>query len=232
MDELLFKLTDALGASAALALGAAFLWGVLSVLLSPCHLGMIPLIPGFVGTGADARKPGRAARLSFAFAGGMLLAIAVLGAIVVAAGHAVQGLGAVTNYVIAAIFVAAGLYLLGLVPLPLRGLSLSRKPRKGAIAAALLGVVFGVGLSPCTFAFLAPILGVTFGSAASRPLFGMALFLAFGVGHCGVIGLAGSSAELVQRYLNWNESSKALTAVKSICGVLVLLSAGLLVYRA
>ena len=31
-------LTDAMSGTPALALGAAFLWGVLSIVLSPCHL--------------------------------------------------------------------------------------------------------------------------------------------------------------------------------------------------
>jgi len=232
MNDFLFRLTDALGASPAMAIGAAVAWGVASVLLSPCHLGTIPLVIGFVGAGAGTSK-GRAAALSFSFAGGMLLAIAVLGGIVATAGWAVRGFGAATNYIIAAIFVLAGLNLVGILPMPLAGLTPNAGKGKGFLAAAILGLVFGVGLSPCTFAFLAPVLGVAFGSGATvGPFFGMALLLAFGAGHCGVIGLAGSSVGLVQRYLDWNEKSKALVAVKAVCGVLVLISAGVLVYTA
>ncbi len=233
MDRLIFWVTDGLSASLLVALGAAALWGVFSVLLSPCHLGTIPLIVGMVGSpGTGTGGRGRGAVLSFSFAGGMLVAIAVLGVVVSAAGLAVARLSAITNYVIAAIFLAAGLHLLGVIPLPLPSLSLKGGKRKGALAAVGIGLVFGIGLSPCTFAFLAPILGVTFTGAATNPLRGFALLLAFGVGHCGVIGLAGSSTEFVQRYLDWNESSKALTILKGVCGVLVLLAAGVLVYTA
>lgn len=230
MDDLLFRLTDALSASPAIALAAALAWGVLSVLLSPCHLGTLPLVVGFVGGGKTTQ--GRAAALSFSFAGGMLVAIALVGGLIAWAGWAVQGFGAATNYIIAAIFLLAGLYLLDLLPLPLSGLAIRGGGRKGALAAATLGLVFGIGLSPCTFAFIAPILGVTFGSATTNPVFGAALFLAFGLGHCGVIGAAGSSAGLVQRYLDWNEQSKAMTWVKKGCGVLVLAAAALLIYTA
>lgn len=172
--------------------------------------------------------------LSFAFAGGMLLAIGILAASVIAtAGFAVAGLSAVTNYVIAAIFLVAGLHLIGIMGLPLRSFSLKAGKRKGVGAAIGIGLVFGIGLSPCTFAFLAPIIGVAFAGAAKSPLRGFALFLAFGLGHCGVIGLAGSSTELVQRYLDWNERSRALKrSLKITCGVLVLLAAGVLVYTA
>jgi cytochrome c-type biogenesis protein len=233
MGNLLFWVNDGLSASLAVALAAALTWGVFSVLLSPCHLGTIPLIIGMVGSsvrGSGGR--GRGALLSFSFAGGMLVAIAVLGALVATAGYAVQGFGAVTNYIIAAIFIAAGLHLLGILPIPLPSLTPKTGKRKGVWAAVVIGFVFGLGLSPCTFAFIAPILGVTFGAAAANPLRGIGLFLAFGLGHCGVIGLAGSSTEFVQRYLDWNEQSKALTALKTICGVLVLVAAGVLIYTA
>jgi len=231
----MFWVTDALGASIFVGLAAAFMWGIFSVLLSPCHLGTIPLIVGVIGaTGAqadDKARRGRGALLAFSFAGGMLVAIAVLGGVVATAGFAMQRFSAITNYVIAAIFVAAGLNLLGVLPLPLPSLNIEYGSRKGVLAALLVGFVFGLGLSPCTFAFLAPIIGVTFGSAATSPVRGIALLLTFGVGHCAVIGFAGSSTELVQRYLDWNEKSKSLVTLKAVCGVLVLVAAGLLIYR-
>jgi len=232
MDRVVFAVTDALSSSLFIALAAALVWGVFSVLLSPCHLGTIPLIVGMVGSTRGAGGRGRGALLSFSFAGGMLVAIAVLGAIVATAGFAVQGYTAVTNYVIAAIFLAAGLNLVGLLPLPLPSLSVKGGTRKGVLAAAGIGLVFGIGLSPCTFAFLAPILGMTFGSAATSPLRGFSLLLVFGLGHCGVIGAAGSSTAFVQRYLDWNESSKTLAGLKIVCGVLVLFAAGVLIYTA
>lgn len=227
MNELMFALSDAIQGSPAVALSAALAWGVLSVLLSPCHLGTIPLVVAYVGSGS-ATSRGRSAALAWAFAGGMLLAIGVAGALAGLAGQALSGFGAATNYLIAAVFLLAALNLFGIVPLPTAALSLGAKPRKGLLAAALLGLVLGIGLSPCTFAFLAPILGATAGSAASQPLFSAALLLAFGVGHCGVIGGAGSSTELVQRYLNWTDGSPALTWAKRACGALLVLAAAVL----
>lgn len=231
MDRLIFWVTDGLSSSLVVALGAAVLWGVFSVLLSPCHLGTIPLIVGMVGRGGTGGR-GRGALLSFSFAGGMLMAIAVLGVVISTAGFAVARFASVTNYVVAAIFLVAGLHLIGVIPLPLPSFSLKAGQRRGVGAAIGIGLIFGLGLSPCTFAFLAPILGVTFTGAATSPLRSLALLLAFGLGHCGVIGFAGSSTELVQRYLDWNEHSKAVTVLKIICGVLVLLAAGVLVYTA
>ncbi len=231
LNDLIFWVNDGLSASLGVALGAAALWGVLSVLLSPCHLGTIPLIVGFVGSGGELGR-GRGVALSFTFAGGMLLALTGLGVAVSTAGFAVSGFGALTNYALAAIFLVAGLHLLELITLPIPSVSLKPGGRTGLAAALGLGLVFGIGLSPCTFAFLAPILAASFSGAAAHPLRGFALFFAFGLGHCGVIGLAGSSTAWVQRYMDWNGKSSAITHLKRICGVLVLLAAGGLIYSA
>jgi len=50
-----------------------------------------------------------------------------------------------------------------------------------------------------------------------------ALLLAYGLGHCSVIVLAGTFTEVVQRFLNWNEQSRGVTVIKCVCGVLVIL---------
>ena len=104
--------------------------------------------------------------------------------------------------------------------------------RKGLLAALILGLVFGIALGPCTFAYMAPMLAVTFKLAATDLFYGIALLLAYGVGHCSVIVLAGTSAELVQRYLNWNEQSKGTAIVKTVCGALVILGGLYLIYAA
>jgi cytochrome c-type biogenesis protein len=79
---------------------------------------------------------------------------------------------------------------------------------------------------------MAPMLAVTFKLAKTNPVYGTSLLLAYGVGHCSVIVLAGTSTELVQRFLNWNEQSKGLTVVKFICGSLVILGGVWLIYTA
>jgi cytochrome c-type biogenesis protein len=79
---------------------------------------------------------------------------------------------------------------------------------------------------------MAPMLGVTFKLAKTAPRYGIFLLLAYGVGHCAVIVVAGTPTEMVQRFLNWNEQSKGVAVVKSICGGLVLLGGGWLIYTA
>ncbi len=231
VNDLVFQLTDAVSGTPAIALGASLVWGVISVLLSPCHLGTIPLVIGFVGSGTATTR-GRGTALAFSFAGGMLAAILLVGLVVFWLGHALTAFGAASNYVIAAIFLLAGLNLIGILPMPEKGLSLGGAKGKGLLAAAGIGLVLGIGLSPCTFAFIAPILGATAGSAARHPALSVGMLVAFGIGHCGVIGGAGSSTEFVQRYLDWNEASRTVKVAKIVCGILVLLAVAVLVYTA
>jgi cytochrome c-type biogenesis protein len=79
---------------------------------------------------------------------------------------------------------------------------------------------------------MAPILGVAFKVATTTALYSAALLLAYGIGHCAVIVAAGTSTELVQRYLNWNEHSRGVVVVKGGCGVLVILGGVWLIYTA
>jgi cytochrome c-type biogenesis protein len=79
---------------------------------------------------------------------------------------------------------------------------------------------------------MAPMLAVTFKLAATNFLYGALLLLAYGIGHCSVIVAAGTSTELVQRFLNWNEKSRGVTIVKCICGALVLVAGLYLLWTA
>jgi cytochrome c-type biogenesis protein len=63
-------------------------------------------------------------------------------------------------------------------------------------------------------------------------VYGASLLLAYGVGHCSVIVLAGTFTEVVQRFLNWNEQSKGVAVVNYVCGVLVILGGIWLIYTA
>ena len=215
-------LTHAIQGQPYLAISAAFLWGVLSILLSPCHLSSIPLIIGFIDKqGRGSVK--RAFWLSVLFATGILVTIAAIGIITASLGRLMGDVGNVGNYLVAGVFFLVGLYLLDIIPAPWTGATGTNVKQKGLAAAFLLGLIFGIGLGPCTFAYMAPMLGVAFQVAATQLWFAIALLAAFGVGHCSVIVLAGTMTEKVQRYLNWTEKTKGAIIVRRICGVLVIL---------
>jgi len=233
VERLFSTLTDAVEGAPAVALGAALVWGILSILLSPCHLASIPLIVGFIdGQGRISTK--RAFVISALFAGGILITIAAIGTVTAAVGHMVMTgkVARYANYAVAVVFFLVGLHLLDAIPAPWAGPGRVGMKRRGMLAAFLLGLTFGIALGPCTFAYMAPILGVTFKLAGASLAYGFVLLAVYGVGHCSVIVFAGTFTEIVQRYLNWNERSKGAVVLKRICGALVLAAGVYLIYAA
>ncbi len=223
LDSLFTWLTLAMGDSFELALVAAVGWGVLSILLSPCHLSSIPLVIGYIGS---QRSTGRSHpyALSLVFALGILLTIGIVGFATASAGRMMGDVGRWGNLVVAAVFFIVGLYFLDVFTLSWGSVLTKVKIAQGWPGALLLGLVFGIGLGPCTFAFMAPVLGVAFSMASSDTLRAVGLVAAFGLGHCAVIVAAGGAVGLVQRYLNWTEESRGATVLRRGAGVLVILA--------
>jgi cytochrome c-type biogenesis protein len=231
MQQLFTTMTHAVEGTPAIALAAAFVWGILSILLSPCHLASIPLIVGFIDKqGRMSTK--RAFVISTLFAVGILITIAAIGAITAAAGRMMGDVGKYGNYFVAVIFFLVGLHLLDVIPMPFSSPGQVGMKRKGMLAAFILGLVFGIALGPCTFAYMAPMIAVTFKVASTALLYGIVLLLAYGVGHCSVIVFAGTCTELVQRYMNWNEKSRGAVILKRVCGTLVLFGGVYIIYIA
>lgn len=231
MQELFTNLSRAVEGSPAAAVLAAFVWGVLSILLSPCHLASIPLIIGFMSE-QGPMSTRRAFWTALLFSLGILITIALIGAVTAAAGRMMGDLGRHGNYAVAVVFFFIGLHLLDVIPLRFSGAEHVNMQRKGYLAAFLLGLIFGVALGPCTFAYMAPMLAVTFKLSASHALYGAFLLVMYGVGHCGVIVAAGTSYEWIEHYLKWNEQSKGAVWIKRVCGVLVILGGLWLLYTA
>jgi cytochrome c-type biogenesis protein len=231
IERIFTSLTQAVEGTAAIAIVASFLWGILSILLSPCHLASIPLIVGFIDEQGRISTR-RAFWISTLFAVGILITIGAIGAVTAAAGRMMGDVGKYGNYFVALIFFLVGLHLLDVIPMSVSGPGQVGMKRKGMLAAFILGLVFGVALGPCTFAYMAPMLGVTFKVAQTNLLYGAALLLVYGLGHCSVIVFAGTCTEVVQRYMNWNEKSKGAVILKKICGVLVIFGGLYLIYTA
>ncbi len=223
LEEILTSLTLALSGNTGLALSAAFGWGVASILLSPCHLSSIPLVIGYISAG-EGHSGWRTFFLALLFAVGILLTIALLGAVTAAAGRLLGDIGLWGGLLVALIFFVMGLALLDVVHISWAFPSSSAMRGRGLLGAFVLGLLFGIGLGPCTFAFLAPVLGVVFGTASGNSASAMLLLLAFAVGHCSVIVLAGSLAHAVTRYLAWTSASRGATWLRRGAGVLVILA--------
>lgn len=206
-----------------LSLVGAFLWGILSILLSPCHLASIPLVVGYISQQGESSS-GKAFRTSLAFAVGILITIGLVGLVTALLGRMMGDIGKWGSYLVAVIFFLVGLYLLGIIRIDIPGVGQVKFKKKGIWAALVLGLIFGIALGPCTFAFMAPVLAITLFSTSSSLFKDISLLVIYGVGHCLVIVLAGTFTEVIQNYLNWNERSKGTRIVKGICGILVIIA--------
>jgi len=230
IDTIFEFLSKALTGNADTAVFASFGWGIVSVLLSPCHLSSIPLVVGFINSQGEINLK-RTFIISLVFGVGILITIALIGLITALAGRLMGDVGAAGNYLVASVFFIVGLYLMDIIKLPWDGASIKPTKHKGVLAALILGLLFGIGLGPCTFAYMAPVLGVVFKVSRTNIIYSIILLLAFGLGHILVIVAAGTLTRKVQQYLNWTEKSKAATYIKRVCGVMVILGGIYMIYN-
>lgn len=229
IEDLFTILYNAMTGSIYLALFASFAWGVLSILLSPCHLSSIPLVVGYIASQGKVSVK-RTFLISLVFSIGILITIGLIGVITASLGRLIGDVGVYGNYFVAAIFFIVGLYLLDIIKIDWNSGGLKQAKSKGLFSALILGLLFGIALGPCTFAYMAPVLGVVFQTAQTDYFVAVLYLFAFGIGHCSIIIAAGTLTGKVQKYLDWTEGSNTILWVKRICGVLVVLGGIYLIY--
>lgn len=230
IEQIFTYLYEAMMGAAWIAVLASFGWGVLSILLSPCHLSSIPLVVGYISAQGKI-SAGRTFNISLLFSLGILITIALIGVITASLGRLMGDLGNTGNYLVAGIFFIVGLYLLDIIKFDWNNSRFRNTKTKGLLAALILGLLFGLALGPCTFAFMAPVLGVVFQTAQTNFLLAVIFLAAFGIGHCSIIVAAGTLTGKVNKYLNWSEGSKTILWIKRICGLLVIAAGFYLIFN-
>jgi cytochrome c-type biogenesis protein len=223
MGGVLASVSTAFSTAGPLALGAALIWGVLSVVLSPCHLGSIPLIIAYIhnGTKPDRRE---AFSLSLLFALGLLVMLALVGVLTSAAGRLMGDVGGSLIIFISLLLILCGLWLMDIPPFS--KISFAVHPRfqqRGRFGAFSLGLFYGILLGPCSFAFLAPILLYIFSSAMTKFSFGILLMISYAIGHTAAIVAAGTFGHLVSGVLHKKWSERGSLWFKRGLGVVVVL---------
>ena len=200
---------------------AAFLWGILSIVLSPCHISSIPLVVGYVNrNGLQSR--GGAFVTSLYFSGGVLVSLLVIGVATSLMGLMLGDLGQTGMILIGAVFVLTGLWLLGLVRPP--SCTIPQAGNASALGGILMGFIFGAALGPCTFGFMFPVLAVVFRAAEQSLPEAIAIVASYAIGHSLVIVLAAVGVNQLQTFLNWDSQSRGTVWLKRLCGVLIILT--------
>ncbi|MFC4010984.1 cytochrome c biogenesis CcdA family protein [Nonomuraea purpurea] len=164
-----------------LAVPIAVLAGIVSF-LSPC---VLPLVPGYLsyvtGMSADPRR-GRLVLGAVLFVAGFAVVFVLSGALFGGLGSVMLGNAEIITRVLGVLTILLGLAFLGVIPGLMRDVRIHKLPSAGLAGAPLLGVVFGLGWTPCIGPTLAVVLtlGYNEGSAGRGAL--LAVMYALGLG--------------------------------------------------
>ena len=184
------------GGTAVAAVGC-FVWGMTSVVFSPCHLASIPLIVAYVGGQQQVLKPREAGYYAAAFTFGLFITIALVGIICALLGRMLGDVGNYWQILIGLVLVWVALGMFGVEKCSMSGSLLHRLNLRGFLGAFVLGLAYGVLSGACTFGFIAPILAII--TVQKEVAAGILFILLFAVGHCLPIVVAGSSTAVVRR---------------------------------
>lgn len=219
MDQFLILIHQWMGSGVGLAALGCFLWGVVSVLFSPCHLASIPLIVGYVA-GQDRLVEGRqAAVFAGLFTFGLFLTIAAIGVICAWLGRMLGDVGPYWTIVVGLILLWVSMDMLGVAKCSMGGSLMGRFKLRGMSGAFVLGLAYGILSGSCTFGFIAPILAII--TVQEKIMTGILLIVLFGLGHCIPIVIAGSSTAMVRRLMANASWQRGGTAFRRLAGILI-----------
>ncbi|WP_310965079.1 cytochrome c biogenesis CcdA family protein [Nocardioides terrisoli] len=177
--------STAFGGSLVLAVPVAVIAGLVSF-FSPC---VVPLLPGYLSymTGLSGADLG-AARRGRMFAGALLFVLG-FSVVFVLIGSATGAIGAwlfqyqrELKVVLGCLTILVGIVFLGALPVMQRDFRIHKVPAVGVAAAPMLGVLFGLGWTPC----LGPTLTAVMSLATTQGTVGrgmaLSLFYCLGLG--------------------------------------------------
>ena len=221
VDSFFITVNEWMAGGAAIAGLGCLLWGVISVLFSPCHLASIPLIVAYVGGQQKTLMPSQAAGYAVAFSTGLFITIAVIGAVCAMLGRMLGDIGSYWQILIGAVLIWVALGMLGVERLSMSGSLLYRINFKGITGAFALGLGYGILSGSCTFGFIAPILAII--TVQQEVATGILFILLFAAGHCLPIAVAGSSTAAVRRLVENNAWQGAGSWFRRIAGAVIAL---------
>lgn len=196
-----------------------FLWGMVSVLFSPCHLASIPLIVSYVAGQNQIIAGRKAALYAVLFTIGLFITIATIGFTCALLGRMLGDVGPYMSIVVGIILIWVSLDTLGIAHCSMSNGLLAKIKVRGMAGAFVLGLAYGILSGSCTFGFIAPILAII--TIQQKILTGVVFIILFGLGHCIPIAVAGSSTALVKRLLDNSAWQRGSTFFRKLAGVCI-----------
>lgn len=204
----------------------SFLGGILAS-ISPCSLGMLPLIVGYVGGYGDTSKKKTTIQLlSFVF--GLAVVLTIIGIICAITGNVFVSLGGAYWVIFLASFILImGLNLLGIIELNFSPI-IKRIPKGNSaslfVYPFLVGVMFAFAASPCSTPILAGIM--SFATLSKNLVLAGLMLLCFSLGQGVIVVLAGIFTSFLKGVRNFANISEILM---KISGILLVIGA-ILIY--
>lgn len=202
------------------ALGC-FLWGVISVLFSPCHLASIPLIVAYVGGQEALLTPRKAGIYSVLFSTGLFISIALIGIICSLLGRMLGDIGNYWQILIGLVLIWIALGMIGFEKCSVSGSLLYRLNFRGIIGAFGLGLAYGILSGSCTFGFIAPVLA--FITVQQKIATGILFIILFAIGHCLPIVLAGSFTGFVKSLMENSSWQNTGNWFRKVAGIIIII---------
>lgn len=220
-ETIFLKVNELMTSGSSIAALGCFLWGVISVLFSPCHLASIPLIVAYVG-GQEALTTARKAGVySILFSTGLFISIALIGVICAILGRMLGDIGNYWQVLIGIVLIWIALGMIGVERCSVSSSLLYRLNFRGIIGAFALGLAYGILSGSCTFGFIAPVLAVI--TVQEKIITGIIYIILFAFGHCLPIVIAGSSTGFVKGIMENNRWQGAGVWFRRIAGAIILL---------
>lgn len=205
----------------------AFLWGMASVILSPCGISLVPLVVGYVAN-TDTPSHFKAFRISCAFCIGIIINLMLIAFITSGIGMLLGGYERFLTLITAAVFIIMGLHIMGVIHVKFLGMDSRIKgtesqSMKGAI---ILGIISGLAVGPCNIGYVSPVLSLAMSEASSGLAVAIILVLCYALGYCAVLVFAGTFAQVFSDFLHSDEDSVLTWMVKAVnilCGIALII---------
>ena len=207
----------------------AFLEGIITF-ISPCLLPMLPIYVSYFAGGGE-RSTGKTLRIAAGFVLGFTLVFTAMGALAGTAGGFLRQYRTAVNLISGLVVILFGLNYLGVLRLHLfRGSGASMETRElGFLSAALFGMIFSLGWTPCVGAFLGSALMLA--SQQGSALTGTLMLLVYSLGLGAPFLLSAVLIDKLKAAFDWVKRNYRV--INAVCGAFlvavgVLMATGLL----
>lgn len=206
----------------------SFLGGILSS-LSPCSLGILPIIVGYIG-GYDKEHISKTLIQLIFFVLGMSIVLSLIGILCAISGKIfVSVLGPVGILILTSFILLMGLNLIGVVEINVPVL-IKAFPQNNShnsfLYPFIIGAVFALASSPCSTPILASIMAVA--SLSTNILFSILLLFAFALGQGVIIIIVGLITSIIK---NFKAFAKFSEYFLKLCGLILIFTSLFMYYK-